>query len=423
MHSINPALAHRNVEVMNFLNEVAHRYPNAISFAPGRPQERFFDVPSALELITEFAQARPGVRGADLADLGQYGRTNGVIGELIADLLRQDEGLSADAQELVVTVGAQEAMCLCLLTLCGRADDVALVVEPAYIGMSGAAQVLGIATCCVPSDDDGVDLIALEQLVTQLQAQGKRARLLYLAPDFANPSGVTTTLARRQGLLDFTRRHGIFVVEDHAYSYFRYEGERLLPLRAMAGGAHCAYIGSFSKSLFPGVRVGFVLAPHDDMAGQLSAARVAHEMSKVKSLLTVNTSPLCQAIVGGMLLRHGGSLQDYIRVRHAAMRENRDTLLAALEQHFPAQTRPHGMRWNKPEGGFFLTLYTGSWTVTDQDLLHCAAEYGVLWTPMSYFYLDGRPAQAIRLSFSYVTPEQIQLGIAAFARFVRARRD
>lgn len=423
---LNLALADPKVEVMNFLNEVAQRYPDAISFAPGRPLEELFDVADSIRHVEGYVahqlQGRPAGPRSGYAALGQYGRTNGVIGGLIAELLKNDDGIELAANDIVVTVGAQEGMCLCLVALVGNPDDVLLVVDPAYIGISGAARLLGIEVAAVPADGGGVDLAALERIVSDLGARGKNPRLLYLSPDFANPTGITTPPARRAALLELTRRLGLVVLEDHAYNYFHFDGEpQAAPLKAMPGSEHVIYLGSFAKSIYPGLRLGFVAAGQQVELAPGKTASLADEISKIKSLLTVNTSPIIQAIVGGLLLHHGCSLKAYVEPRRRVLQENRDAMLAALEASFPqGEAWAKGICWNRPSGGFFLSLKV-PFDVTDADLQTSAERYGTLWTPMSYFFVDAGNADEIRLSFSYVTPAQIQTGIAALARFIQDR--
>lgn len=424
--SLNHALADPKVGVMNFLNEIAMRYPDAISFAPGRPREEYFDVAGSLDYVAAYAgyaaAGHDGSRQAAFGQLGQYGRTNGMIGALIAQMLRNDDEVAVTADDIVVTVGCQEAMCLALLALCGNPGDVALVADPAYIGLSGAARLFGIELASVASDDLGLRMDALEHTLERLRADGKTARLLYLSPDAANPTGATMSAAARARLLELTRLHGIVVLEDHAYNYFQYDAEHR-PLKSAPDTDHVIYLGSFSKSVYPGLRLGFLATTLQVRCATGGSVHLAEEISKIKSMMTVNTSPLCQAIAGGLLLRHDCSLKGFTAGRRAQVRESRDAMLAALDRHFPAgQSWCAGVRWNAPSGGFFLCLGL-PFIVTEADLLRSAREFGVLWTPMSYFYLERAASDEIRLSFSYVTATQAEAGVAALARWVRARID
>lgn len=293
LSSINRALLHPKIEVMNFLNEITSRYPEAISFAPGRPREDFFDVRDAIEHISDFVDEN-GTRG--YAALGQYGRTNGIIGNHIANLLKNDEQIDASSEDIIVTVGCQEAMCLILLTICSGCNDVVMVVNPAYIGICGAAHILGIQVAPVATIENALDLEKLEQDIAQLRLLGKSPKILYLSPEFANPTGISLDRTARTSLLALTKKLGITVVEDHAYNYFWYDEAPLGALKSMPGSEHVIYLGSFSKSIFPGLRIGFVHADQRVTLLNEKPGKIADEISKVKSLVSVNTSPINQAL-------------------------------------------------------------------------------------------------------------------------------
>lgn len=420
---VNPALSDAALGVMNFLNQVAMQFPQAISFAPGRPPEEHFAIGATLPYIERF------VREGDLTQLhkaerhgidslGQYGRTNGVIGGLIARLLRHDENILASANDIVVTVGAQEAMCLCLLTLCGRPGDVALTVDPAYIGMSGAAKLLGIDVVGVPCSDTGIDLHALGKTVQDLARLGRRARVLYLCSDHANPTGLTLGLPERRRLLQAAHELDLLLIEDGAYSYFCYDTEPLPPLKSLEGGERVIYLGSFAKTVFPGLRMGYAVAGQRVAVAAGAFTSLADEMSKAKSLLSVNTPALMQAVVGGLLLAQDCSLRDYVQPRLRAIRASRDAMLAALDKYAPRHSdgsRP--ITWTRPSGGFFLTV-TMPRPIGNAELLDCAKRYGVTWTPMSYFLLDQSPSCQLRLSFSFVTPDEVAEGIRRLAAWM-----
>jgi (S)-3,5-dihydroxyphenylglycine transaminase len=425
---LSAAFSNPKLDVMNFLNEVAMRFPQAISFAPGRPPENFFGLAHSLHFIEYFMRhgntsslRNSGVHGLDV--LGQYGRTNGIIGEIIARLLANDEGIEVEAEDIVVTVGAQEAIVLCLCALCRNPDDVVLSINPTYIGLTGAACLLGIEHVGVPGGDEGIDLPALECIVEQLAQDRKTARILYLGSDYANPTGLTLSIATREKLLDAAHRLNLLLVEDSAYNYFCYGLESLPPLKSMAGGECVIFIGSFAKTIYPGLRVGFIAADQRVSYGGQQSVSLAHELSKLKSLLTVNTSPLMQALVGGLLLKHDYSLRNFVSQRVQALKSNRDAMLAALNMHLPPDyVCSQGISWNQPAGGFFVTLTLPA-VVSNEDLLACAADHGVTWTPMSYFECQGQGSRQIRLSFSYVNPAEIHEGIAKLASWIRSWID
>jgi (S)-3,5-dihydroxyphenylglycine transaminase len=205
------------------------------------------------------------------------------------------------------------------------------------------------------------------------------------------------------------------LIEDNPYGMFNYGKEKLPTLKALDKEATVIYIGSFSKTIFPGLRLGYLVA---DQQVEHGRDVLAKELSKVKSLITVNTSTLLQAMVGGILLQNNLSLQDFVRPKVAALRRNRDVMLECLAKQF--RDCSGGVQWNSPDGGFFLTMKL-PFPFGPEELEECARDYGVIVCPMQFFSLgQGRECQ-IRLAFSYVDEEQIHEGIGRLARFIHAR--
>jgi (S)-3,5-dihydroxyphenylglycine transaminase len=415
-----------SLNVMNFLNEVVLRFPQAVSFAPGRPSEQHFDVQGSLGSIARFVAYRAAATGwneaAVYADLGQYNRTNGIIPELVARQLALDEGIHAAPDSIVVTAGAQEGMVVLLLGLFDPATDTLLSSDPAYIGITGLARIVGIPVHPIPSGPDGLAPEAVGAAIGEVRRQGRVPRALYDVPDFNNPLGTRMPLPARRALLDLVHREGLLLFEDNPYGSFAYDGAPLPTLKALDERGDVVYLGSYSKTLYPGLRIGYLVADQEVRGPDGALTPLAYELSKVKSLTTVTTPPLLQAIVGGEILAHGGSLAPLMAEKLPAYRERRDRMLAALERELGEAGEALGVRWNRPQGGFFLTLSL-PFDFTEERLTACARDYGVVVCPMSFFSILGRDGgrnREIRLSFSYVTPEEIDTGIARLARFVRA---
>jgi len=408
---------------MNLLNEIANRYPQAISLAAGRPCEDSFDV-AALDrylqrfcryLREELGYAEEQVRRT----LFQYGRTKGIVHELIAANLALDEGVRVDPEAIVVTVGCQEAMYLALRALRRDSRDVLLAVAPTYVGLTGAARLVELPVLPVSAGSTGVDLADLAEQLRRARADGLRPRACYLMPDFANPAGITMDLGTRQQLLALAQAENILLLEDNPYGLFPVELDQRLPTLKALDDAHTViYLGSFAKTALPGARVGYLVAdqPVHDRAGGTSL--LADQLSKLKSMLTVNTSPISQAIVAGKMLEHGGSLIAATAADRAVYAANLRLMLAGLAARFgdPAS----GVSFNAPGGSFFVVV-TVPFEVDDALLERSAAEYGVLWTPMHHFYAAGSPVNSLRLSCSVVTPEQIELGLDRLAALINDR--
>jgi (S)-3,5-dihydroxyphenylglycine transaminase len=405
------------LEVMNFLNEVVLRYPQAISFAPGRPAEIHFDVAASLDKVARFVEHRAAARGvspqAVYGELGQYNRTNGIINDLIARQIELDEGIRAAPDDIVVTAGCQEGMTILLAGLFDPARDVLLVSDPTYIGITGLARILGIAVVPVPSRANGLAACDVAAAIGEVEAGGRRVRAFYDIPDFNNPMGTRMPLPARRALLDLAHRHGVLIFEDNPYGMFAYDGDVLPTLKALDENGVVVYLGSFSKTLFPGLRLGYLVAGQQVVLADGRRVGLAAELSKVKSLTTVNTSPLLQAVAGGILLDQQGSLTGMMSQKLAFYRANRDCMLERLQAELDGI-----VTWNRPEGGFFLTVDL-PFEFDAECLEACARDFGVICCPMTFFALGPGRERQIRLSFSYVTPEQIVDGVARLARFVR----
>lgn len=410
------------LDTMNFLNEVTFRYPDAISFAPGRPFDGFFDTEQIFTYMRGYLDhlAASGCSPAQIRDaMFQYGPTAGRIQELIASSLRADENIDVSPESIVVTVGCQEAMLLALRTLISGPDDAFLVTDPCYVGIAGVARLLDIEPVAVPEREGGFRCADLDEAIRAVRARGRRPRAFYLVPDHSNPAGTTMPVQTRHELLDLAARHDFLILEDSPYRMVS-PGPHLPTLKSLDLQRRVVHLGSFCKSAFPGARVGFAIADQlvTDRAG--GTGLLAAEFAKVKSMVTVNTSPLCQAVIAGMLLACGGRISELdAQVADYYATAMRSTL-RQLELRFPAERRAElGLRWNEPDGGFFLSVRV-PFRADDSALVRSAEDYGVIWTPMSYFHLDGGGSHSIRLSVSYLSDSDITEGIARLAGFIEA---
>jgi (S)-3,5-dihydroxyphenylglycine transaminase len=406
---------------MNLLNEIANRYPDAVSLAAGRPCEDSFELAALDRYLQRFCRhlreeldySEEQVRRT----LFQYGRTKGIVHQLIAANLAEDEGIAVDPEAIVVTVGCQEAMYLVLRALRRGPEDVLLAVAPTYVGLTGAARLVDMPVLPVRAGSTGVDLADLAEQLRRARAAGLRPRACYLMPDFANPSGITMDLGTRQQLLELARAEQLLLLEDNPYGLFPIELDSRLPtLKALDDAHTVVYLGSFAKTALPGARVGYLVADQPVHDGAGGTSLLADQLSKLKSMLTVNTSPISQAIVAGKLLEHGGSLIAATAADRAVYARNLRLMLDGLAARFP--DRADGVSFNAPGGSFFVVV-TVPFAVDDALLERSAAEYGVLWTPMHHFYAAGSALNSLRLSCSVVTPPQIELGLDRLAALIR----
>jgi (S)-3,5-dihydroxyphenylglycine transaminase len=420
--SLLPALNGPALRGITFLNEIIDTFPDAISFAPGAPHPDFFDeldVSASIERYTRYLYEVKGLSPAQVQRrLYQYGPSKGQINDLLSAALLVDEQIFAPPEAIVVTVGCQEAMVLVLRALCPRDSDLLAIVNPCFVGISGAAQVLGVEAVAIDETNDGIDIDALRAACRNARREGKTIRALYVAPDYSNPSGILLSLSARHQLLELAEQEDFLLLEDNAYGFTADKHVALPTLKALDQHRRVIYLGTCAKTCLPGVRVGFVVADQR-VASEGGAPRLlADELALIKSMVTVNTSPLCQAIVGGMILEKGGSLSAVGREKGAFYRRNLEKLLSALDAHISPQLRlDKNIDWNRPQGGFFVRMQLP--VQADEKLLNlCAMTYGVLWTPMRTFYINDGGQRDIRLSCSYLTDGEIEEGVRRLAQFL-----
>ncbi|MEN3608958.1 aminotransferase class I/II-fold pyridoxal phosphate-dependent enzyme [Plantactinospora sp. ZYX-F-223] len=408
------------LDTMTFLNEVTERYPDAISFAPGRPYDADFSLDDVLADIRSYVAHRSAGDdpGAVQRSLLQYGPTSGLVGDLIARLLASSEDVHVPPESIVVSVGAQEALLLALRTLFAARDDVLVVPASCYVGVSGAARLLDLTVRPVRETTDGIDLGELDRVVRAERTAGRRVRACYVVPDTANPSGATLSRADRVALLSAARRHDFLILEDSPYRVFA--GPDPMPsLKSLDTGRRVVQIGSFAKTAYPGLRVGYLVADQTVRHPDGRRTMLADEIAKVRSMVTCNAPGLTQAALGGFLLRHDFRLDKATATAAAHYRQTLDEVLRTLDECFPAGERERlGVGWNVPDGGFFLRLRV-PFRADEAALRRSATEYGVIWTPMAFFTLDGGGRDEIRLSCSALDPARARDGIRRLARMIR----
>ncbi|QCX74832.1 2-aminoadipate transaminase [Streptomyces sp. YIM 121038] len=419
--TLHASLGDTSMESMNLLNEVAGTYPDAISFAAGRPYEGFYDVALIHEYLRTFCAHLRGDLGMSEAAVAralfQYGDTKGIIAGLVARSLAVDEGIDADPESVVVTVGCQEAMFLVLRALRAGDRDALLAPSPTYVGLTGAALLADLPVLPVRTGERGIDLDDLADQLHRARAAGRRVRACYVTPDFANPVGVSMPVAERRRLLDLAAAEDLLLLEDNAYGLLNSAAERPPTLKALDTRQHVVYLGSFAKTGMPGARVGYAVAGQRVTGAGGAVTLLADELSKIKSMLTVNTPPIVQAVIGGKLLTHGCSMAAANRRETEVYRQNLQQVLDGLDRRLGDRA---GVSWNAPTGGFFIVV-TVPFTVDDALLAHAARRHGVLFTPMHHFYGSTAGHRQLRLSISTLTPERIEQGLDRIAALVDER--
>lgn len=423
---LNPALGADYNDMFSFLNDTAARYPQSISFIAGMPDESFFDVEehlSSLHFFVDYLVEKTGKDRLSVMNwIAQYNSSRGIINDVLVRYLACDEGIHVSAKDVLVTVGAQEAFAILVATLCEKDKDVVLMESPGYIGLSAAAKILGHKPQGVALTEDGIDMEKLEEKILSVKEEGRRVKLLYTIPDYQNPSGYCMSLEKRKALLEMADRYNFLIVEDSVYNSFAYGEERNPTLKSLDTGSRVIYIGSFSKLLFPGMRMGMIVADQQIKNAKGDVIPLIDQLEKVKGVFTNNSPGITQAMLAGVLIREGYSLKKLNAPKIDSYRSKCRSLLQALDATIRSYSDgwASGISWNEPEGGFFIKISL-PFELENNDLLLCAEKHGVLFCPMNYFYQDGGGKNEIRLAFSKLTIPEIGEGVKRLADFLRAK--
>ncbi|MFI2437195.1 PLP-dependent aminotransferase family protein [Streptomyces sp. NPDC018693] len=356
--------------------------PEVINFAGGLPAPDVFDREGVAAAFRQVLEETP-------AQALQYATTEGepALRALLAER-HTVRGLATDADDLLVTTGSQQALSLLAAALLDPGDTV-LVENPCYLA---ALQVFGLAgarVVAVPGDADGPDPDALAELVVR-----ERPKLLYTVPTFQNPTGRTLPAARRAAIASVAARHGLWIIEDDPYGELRYDGERVPWIASYDGaGDRTALLGSFSKVMAPGLRLGWLRGP----AELRRACAVAKQAADLHTP-TVNQLAAARYLADRDLDAHVARVADVYR-------ERRDAMLAGLPDALP-----EGSTWNRPEGGMFLWARLPE-PYDTTALLPRVVEHNVAYVPGAPFHAGEPDLATLRLCFVTQTPEEIGEGL------------
>jgi len=382
---------------MRDLMEITAR-PEVISLAGGLPDTSTFPPESFAAQMTRIAQESS-------AEALQYGPTEGFartrecIGEVMAA-----EGMHPDPDDIIVTTGGQQAIDLVAKTLVDP-GDVVVCEAPTYPGAVPVFCSYEADTRQVEMDSDGMRVDLLEELLEELAAEGRRPKFIYTVPTFQNPAGVTLSAERRRRLVEIARERELLVVEDNPYGLLRYQGEPVETLYALDGGDYVLYVGTFSKILSPGIRLGWLCAPPPVME---------------KVVLGKQASDLCSSTLTQYFVDEyfgEGQWGAYIESLIGVYRARRDAMLESLERHFPEQAT-----WTAPAGGLFVWATLPDYFDTT-DLLARALRENVAFVPGAAAYADGRGTGSMRLNFSGSNEDEIREGIRRIGKVVREQVD
>ncbi len=370
--------------------------PDIISFAGGLPAPDVFPVEA-------FQAASDRVLSSHGTEALQYSTTEGYypLREWIVRRMAR-YGIHATPQNILITSGSQQALDL-IGKLLINPGDLILTEQPTYLGALQAWRAYQAEFTTVPVDNDGIRVDLLEEALCA------GPKFMYILPNFQNPAGVTLSAERRRDLIAIADRYGVPIIEDDPYGELRFEGEHLPPLvvidcNQLNGRGDCfdrgnvIYLSTFSKTLAPGLRLAWIVAP----------VEVIQRCGVAKQGMDLHTSTFTQMVAHEVLTGSDEGedfLPNHVRLIRSVYRERRDTMLAAMEQHFP-----DGVTWTHPQGGLFLWV-TMPDHVDSAEVLPAALANNVAFVPGQSFYPDGAGRNTFRLNFSYCSPDLIEVGI------------
>lgn len=372
--------------------------PDVISFAGGMPAPEVFP-------IEQFKEACIKVLDENGPASLQYGSTDGYLPlrEMIARHTGR-YGINVTAENILITSGSQQALDLIGKIFINPGDRI-LVESPTYVGAIQAWRAYGAEFIPVPFDEHGM---RTDELEDRLRAGPK---FIYVLPNFQNPTGVTLSYERRLKLIELAERYGVPIVEDDPYGQLRYEGEHLPAISVLDSQTRAQndtyignviYLSTFSKTLAPGIRLAWVIAPPE----------IITKLMLAKQGADLHTSTFNQIVA--YEVAKGGFLYEHVKHIRKVYKERRDVMIETLAEHMPP-----GVFWTKPEGGLFLWA-TAPKGVDCQDLFEDAVKEKVAFVPGFSFYAEGGGYNSMRLNFSNADPEHINEGIARLARVMKA---
>ena len=366
--------------------------PGITSFAGGYPDPTLFPIEQLHKIYDDL------LTPANASAL-QYTASDGTpeLRALVAGRLTAD-GMPCAPDDVLITQGGQQGLDL-VAKLFIDAGEVIVCERPTFLGALIAFNPCEPAYASVPMDDEGLDTDALEQVLRTTQ----RVKLIYTVPDFQNPTGRTMSLARRRRLVELADEFDVMVLEDTPYRELRYDGERLPSIKSLDTSGRVIHLGSFSKILAPGLRLGWVLA-EPEIREKLSLLKLAADTQNG----TLNMRAAAAYLSGFDIEAHiAGMLPTY--------RHQRDLMLASIEEHFPA-----GVRWTRPDGGLFtwVTFPEGLDTAAFQRD-HLIPRAGVILVPSAPFFATEPQVNHARMSFSGVPDDRLVAGVTAMGGLLR----
>jgi 2-aminoadipate transaminase len=370
--------------------------PEVVSLAGGMP------FVSALpnELVTGALERTMRDHGAAALQYGS-GQGTPAIREQILEVMAL-EGIRASADDVVVTTGSQQALDLVTKLFIDK-GDVILAESPSYVGAIGVFRSYQADVVHVATDDNGLIPESLRETITRVRAQGKTIKLLYLIPNFHNPAGVTLSWERRLEILDIARANNILILEDNPYGLLYFDAPPPHAIRSIDTDG-VIYLGSFSKTFAPGLRVGWVVAPH----------AIREKLILANESAVLSPSSFAQTVITEYF--SGSDWRGQINTFRGLYRERKEALVSSLAEHLPE------LSWTDPNGGFYVWL-TLPPELDAKAMLPRAVKELVAYTPGTAFFANGDGRQNMRLSFCYPTADTIRLGIRRLTKVINGELE
>jgi 2-aminoadipate transaminase len=360
--------------------------PDVMSFAGGFPSADFFP----MERVCEVMQDLIDEEGKYAL---QYGPTEGnlELRQYLAEKMTRENAPSG-VDNILITNGSQQGMDL-LAKVFLNPGDLVIVEEPGYVGGLGAIYNYQGDRLSIPLDEEGIRTDLLATRLRKLQMEGRTPKFAYLVPNFQNPTGISMSLARRKAMLELAREYNFVIIEDNPYGEIRFEGEAVSSMKSMDTEGRVIYLGSFSKTFLPGIRVGWIVA-HEELIQKIACAKQATD--------------LCSNSLG-QRMAHRFAASGYIELHVSSLisryKAKRDLMLSCMDKFFP-----QGVTWTRPEGGFFIwvTLPEG---MNAREVLLKAIDRKVAFVDGAGFFVNGNGKNTARFAFSEASPEKIMRGI------------
>jgi len=369
--------------------------PNIISFAGGLPSPDSFPVHELKEIITDVMDNEAHIAL-------QYGATEG--DNLLRTMLMErykKQGLDIALENVIVTTASQQGLDLIAKMLINRGDNI-IVGLPTYLGALSAFNSYGANLVGIPMDAEGENANLMEDKIKELVALGKKPKLIYIVPDFQNPTGITMPEKRRKEIIAIAHKYDILILEDSPYRELRYEGEHQKTMYELDGTGQVILMGTFSKIFCPGFRIGWVIA-HPDVLDKIVVGKQATDLC---------TPPFAQRIAARYMEK--GLLDKNIKVIIEMYKIKQQAMLKLLQDNMP-----EGFSWIHPEGGLFL-MVTGPAHINTIDLLKLAiTEEQVAYVGGGAFFCDGSGQNTMRLNFSYENLTRNEEGVKRLGRFLK----